>query len=125
MDDLKPVTGSLRQIRAANRHVLFEQLHMDIERTEWIAKFMGHMREQPGQQLALLLLRQPLQFLRGNGLSYRLGKDSFHGLDGNTICRLGKDGNGIARHGGRIVQNLHGAGGARIGCADGESAVER
>jgi hypothetical protein len=114
MDDLKPVTGSLRQIRATNRHILFEQLHVDIERTKGIAKFMSHMREQPGQQLALLLLRQPLQFLRGNGLSYRLGKDSFHERDGNTICRLGKDGNGIARRVRDVVQNLHGAGGARV-----------
>ena len=62
----------------------------------------------------LLLLRQPLQFLRRNGLSDRPGKDSFHELDGNTICRLGKDGNGIARRIRGVVQNLHGAGGVRV-----------
>jgi hypothetical protein len=114
VDDLKPVPGSLREIRTPNRDVLFEQLHMDIERTERIAKFMSYLREQSRQQLTLLLLRQPLQFLRRNGLSDRLGKDSFHELDGNTICRLGKVGHGIARHVRGIVQNLHGAGDACI-----------
>lgn len=114
MNDLKPVTGSLRQIRAAHSHVLLEQLYMDIERTQWIAKFMRDVREQPGQQLALLLLCQSLQFLRRNRLPYRFGEDPFHECDGNTICRLGKDGNGIARRAHSVVQDLHGAGGARI-----------
>jgi len=31
MDDLEPVDGSLREVRAANFHVFFEQLHMDVE----------------------------------------------------------------------------------------------
>ena len=75
---------------------------------------MGEMREQSGQQLALLLLRQSLQFLRRNRLSYRFGQDSFHKLDGNTIRRLDKDGNGIARRARGVVQNLHGASGARV-----------
>jgi hypothetical protein len=87
---------------------------MDVERTEWITKFVSYMREQPGQQLALLVLRQPLQFLRRKGLSYCLGKDSFHELDGNTICRWGKDGDGIARRIRDVVQNLHGAGGPHV-----------
>ncbi|MGD1018431.1 MAG: hypothetical protein ABSA12_03845 [Verrucomicrobiia bacterium] len=125
MDDLKSVPGSLREIRAANRYVLFEQLHMNIERTEWIAKFVSYMREQPGQQIALLLLCQPLQFLRRNGLSCGLGKNPFHKLDGNTICRPGKDGDGIARRIRGIVQNLHGDSGARVSCAEGQSVGKR
>ena len=47
-------------------------------------------------------------------MSYRLGKDSFHELDGNTICRLGKDGDGIARRIRDVAQNLRGAGGPHV-----------
>ena len=83
------------------------------------------MREQSGQQLALLLLRQPLQFLRRNGLSDRLGKDSFHELNGNTIGRLGKDGDGIARRIRDVVQNLHRDSAALVARADEDPTNER
>ena len=114
MDNLKAFLGPLCEVGAAGRHILLEQLHMNVERTQRIAEFMSQVRQQPGQQLTLLLLGQPLQFLWRNGVSDCFREDSFHSADGNTISCLSKGADGIAQPARRTVQDLHEANYSRL-----------
>ena len=73
MDDLKAAGVLFLHFRRPMRQVFFQQLHVDVERTERIANLVRETRQQARQQESLLLRRQLADIL-----SQRLRQNLFH-----------------------------------------------
>ena|SRR5436190_6637510 len=75
VNDFKAAGGLFLHFRSRMRQVFFQQLHVDVERTERIANLVGETRQQARQEEPLLLRRQLCHIF-----AQRFGQNSFHGI---------------------------------------------